>query len=65
MWMLLYVPDVALPVGTGPNGLPMGVQLLGRQGDDARHLARARRIEEILIQKTGGGTRLSYKFPSG
>jgi Asp-tRNA(Asn)/Glu-tRNA(Gln) amidotransferase A subunit family amidase len=51
MWMLLYVPDVALPVGKGPSGLPMGVQLIGRQGDDARHLVRARRIEEILRQR--------------
>jgi Asp-tRNA(Asn)/Glu-tRNA(Gln) amidotransferase A subunit family amidase len=51
MWMLLYVPDVALSVGKGPNGLPLGVQLIGRQGDDARHLVRATRIEEILRQR--------------
>ncbi len=48
MWMLLHVPNLALPVGTGPTGLPIGIQLIGRRGDDAQHLARARRIEAIL-----------------
>ena len=51
MWMPLYVPDVALPVTEGPNGLPMGVQLIGRQGDDARHLIRARRLEDLLKRR--------------
>jgi len=48
MWTFLHVPDVAVPAGKGPRGLPVDVQLIGRRGDDARHLIRARRIEEIL-----------------
>ena len=48
MWNLLRVPSLALPVGTGPSGLPLGVQLIGRQGDDARHLVRARKVEKLL-----------------
>ena len=50
MWTPLHGPDVSLPVGTGPTGLPLGVQLIGRRGDDAAHLLRARRIEEILAR---------------
>lgn len=34
MWTLLHVPCVTIPIATGPNGLPVGVQLIGRRGDD-------------------------------
>ena len=34
MWTLLHVPCVTIPFATGPNGLPVGVQLIGRRGDD-------------------------------
>ena len=50
MWTILHGPDVSLPVGTGPGGLPLSVQLIGRRDDDAAHLLRARRIEEILAR---------------
>jgi len=45
VWTLLHVPCVTVPVGTGPNGLPLGLQVIGRIGDDARTLACARWIE--------------------
>ena len=48
MWTILHGPNVSLPVGAGPSGLPLGVQLIGRRGDDAVRLQRARRIEAIL-----------------
>jgi Asp-tRNA(Asn)/Glu-tRNA(Gln) amidotransferase A subunit family amidase len=38
VWTLLQVPCLTLPWATGPNGLPVGVQLIGRKGDDARVL---------------------------
>lgn len=38
-WTLLGVPCLNLPIGVGPNGLPLGVQLIGRRFDDARLLA--------------------------
>ena len=41
MWSLLQVPCVALPIGVGQCGLPLGIQLIGRRGDDARLLAIA------------------------
>lgn len=38
VWTLLQVPCLTLPWSTGPGGLPVGVQLIGRKGDDARVL---------------------------
>lgn len=35
-WTLLGTPAVSIPAGTGPSGLPVGIQLVGRIGDDAR-----------------------------
>jgi Asp-tRNA(Asn)/Glu-tRNA(Gln) amidotransferase A subunit family amidase len=33
-WTLLHTPTISLPLLRGPNGLPVGVQLVGRIGDD-------------------------------
>jgi Asp-tRNA(Asn)/Glu-tRNA(Gln) amidotransferase A subunit family amidase len=36
IWTLSWAPSLTLPVGTGPNGLPLGIQLVGpRFGDEA------------------------------
>jgi Asp-tRNA(Asn)/Glu-tRNA(Gln) amidotransferase A subunit family amidase len=40
-WTLLGVPCVTLPHGRGPNGLPLGVQLVGRYGEDSALLGWA------------------------
>ncbi|MGH8635681.1 MAG: amidase [Burkholderiales bacterium] len=40
-WTLLGAPCVTLPAGTGPNGLPIGVQLVGGRDDDERMLLSA------------------------
>ena len=42
LWTLCGVPAVSLPLLQGPKGLPVGVQLVGRQGEDARLLRTAR-----------------------
>jgi len=42
IWTLCGVPAVTLPLLTGEQGLPLGVQLIGREGDDARLLRTAR-----------------------
>lgn len=34
VWTLLHVPCVTMPWTKGPNGLPVGVQFIGRQNDD-------------------------------
>ena len=41
-WTLLHVPCVTLPWGVGPNGLPVGVQLIARRGADRSLLALAK-----------------------
>jgi Asp-tRNA(Asn)/Glu-tRNA(Gln) amidotransferase A subunit family amidase len=38
LWTVLYMPCLTLPAGTGPEGLPVGVQLVGRRHGDARLL---------------------------
>jgi len=40
-WSLLGLPCVHLPFARGANGLPVGLQLVGRWGDDHRLLAAA------------------------
>jgi len=42
LWTLLGMPAVTLPLMKGENGLPLGVQLVGRKGYDARLLRTAR-----------------------
>lgn len=41
VWTLLHVPCVSVPVAHGPRGLPVGLQVIGRRGEDARTLAAA------------------------
>ena len=48
MWTLLYGPCVSLPAALGPNGLPLGLQVVGRMDDDARTLAAAHWVHQRL-----------------
>lgn len=54
-WTLLGVPCLNLPVGFGPHGLPLGVQLIGRRHDDARLLAIGERLMRDFAPITIGG----------
>jgi Asp-tRNA(Asn)/Glu-tRNA(Gln) amidotransferase A subunit family amidase len=47
-WTLLHLPCITLPSHRSANGLPVGVQLVGRAGDDARLLAIALFAEAAL-----------------
>jgi Asp-tRNA(Asn)/Glu-tRNA(Gln) amidotransferase A subunit family amidase len=42
VWTLLHVPCANIPGATGPQGLPVGVQFIGRQHDDGTVLAAAK-----------------------
>jgi Asp-tRNA(Asn)/Glu-tRNA(Gln) amidotransferase A subunit family amidase len=47
-WSLVGAPALSMPTGLGPCGLPLGIQLVGRPGDDRRLLAAARWAEARL-----------------
>ncbi|MFM8801479.1 MAG: amidase family protein, partial [Tagaea sp.] len=47
-WTLLGNPCLALPAGTAANGLPLGVQLVGRMGEDAEAIRAAAWVEAAL-----------------
>jgi amidase len=47
IWSLLHLPAMTLPLATGPSGLPVGVQLVGRRLDDARLLQLAKWVFDI------------------
>src|SRR5438874_1385616 len=48
VWTLLHTPCVAVPAGKSEHGMPLGLQVVGRIGDDARTLAAAAWIAERL-----------------
>jgi Asp-tRNA(Asn)/Glu-tRNA(Gln) amidotransferase A subunit family amidase len=48
MWTVLHLPTVTLPAFRGPNGLPVGAQVLARRHHDRRLFACARWIYRQL-----------------
>ena len=48
IWTLGWVPCVTLPAGTGPKGLPLGIQLVGQRFADERLLDAAAWVERHL-----------------
>jgi Asp-tRNA(Asn)/Glu-tRNA(Gln) amidotransferase A subunit family amidase len=47
-WTALHLPAISLPHGSGPAGLPLGLQLVGRPGGDPALLATAAWLEARL-----------------
>lgn len=50
-WSLLGLPCVHLPFTTGSHGLPIGLQLVGRHGEDHKLLAVAHWVHERLTRQ--------------
>jgi Asp-tRNA(Asn)/Glu-tRNA(Gln) amidotransferase A subunit family amidase len=50
IWTLCGTPALNLPVFQGPSGMPLGAQLVGAKGDDARLFRTARWLTERLEQ---------------
>ncbi|WP_295644662.1 amidase [uncultured Methylibium sp.] len=48
-WSLLGLPCVHLPFARGAGGLPVGLQVVGRHGDDHRLLAAAHWVHQRLL----------------
>jgi len=57
LWTLCGTPAITLPLISTDDGLPMGVQLVGRRGDDARLLRTARWLAGSLtaVEPRGAG----------
>ncbi|NWG25427.1 MAG: amidase [Pseudorhodoplanes sp.] len=53
-WSYLGTPAISLPLLASDNGLPIGVQLVGRRGNDARLLRTARWLVDTLNRKGRG-----------
>ena len=49
IWTLVWTPCVTLPAGTGPRGLPLGVQLVGKRFADEALLDAAAWVEARLL----------------
>lgn len=48
VWTLLGLPCVNVPGARGPNGMPIGMQLVGRVGSERRLLALAKALQPLL-----------------
>ena len=48
LWTALGVPCVTMPAGVGPRGLPLGLQIVGRVGEDAQTLAWAEWVRQAV-----------------
>jgi len=48
IWSFLHTPAINLPTGTSPQGMPIGVQLVGRIDGDVPFLSVAAKIDDIL-----------------
>lgn len=48
IWCLLHNPAITLPVARGPNGLPIGLQLVGFVNEDPGMLYWSRCVEQIV-----------------
>ena len=48
IWTLCGTPAITLPLLQGASGMPIGVQLVGPKGDDARLLRTARWLTKVI-----------------
>jgi len=48
IWTSLHVPCVTVPAGVGPNGMPLGVQIVAPRGRDRQALAWAAWVAAVL-----------------
>jgi Asp-tRNA(Asn)/Glu-tRNA(Gln) amidotransferase A subunit family amidase len=48
IWTSLHVPCVTVPAGVGPDGLPLGIQIVTRIGEDRQALAWAQWVAAAI-----------------
>ncbi len=49
-WTHAGLPAVTIPAGRAANGLPLGMQLVGRYGADEELLAWAERLSDLIVE---------------
>ena len=49
IWTLMHVPCLTVPAHEGPNGMPVGVQIVGPVGSDLRTMSAAQAIADTLM----------------
>ena len=49
LWTFCGTPSITLPLMEGPSGLPLGVQVVGPRGDDARLLRNANWLMQRIM----------------
>jgi Asp-tRNA(Asn)/Glu-tRNA(Gln) amidotransferase A subunit family amidase len=49
IWTSLHVPCVTVPAGIGPDGLPLGIQIVARIGEDRQALAWAQWVAAAIV----------------
>lgn len=64
-WTLFGLPCLNLPFATGPQGLPVGLQLIGKRYDDHHTLAIAAWIHERLLAAREPDIGASDMWPRG
>ena len=48
MWTVMHMPCLAIPCITGPQGLPVGIQVVGPRYSDARLLKIAAAVASVI-----------------
>jgi amidase len=48
IWTLMHVPCVTIPAFTGPNGMPVGLQVIGPVGSDGHMIALSQAVADAL-----------------
>jgi len=56
LWSLCGLPAITLPLLSGPNNMPVGVQLVGAYGQDAQLLRTARWVLKQCQSNDEGAT---------
>ena len=53
IWTFLYTPCIHLPIFNGPQGLPLGIQVVGPFGEDARLLDACHKLLKCFTDPSG------------
>ncbi len=54
LWTQMYMPAVNLPLFEGPNGMPVNLQLIGREHSDCMTLLWAQWVDQRLRERLAG-----------